>query len=382
MAVALALGVIAACAGCGPSAPLALRVDDNRLVDGNGHEVRLLGVNRAGAEYACTNEHLGFFAGPTGPRAIGAMVAWGINAVRVPLNEQCWLGINGAPARASAARYRAAIRAYVLRLHAAGLYVVLDLHWNAPGRARASRQQPMADLDHAPAFWASVARAFRADPAVAFDLYNESHSISWQCWRDGCLVPGGWRTAGMQTLVDAVRSSGARQPIIATGVDWGTDLSSWLRYRPRDPANQLAAGLHVYDFSACSSPGCWTGTVEPVARSVPVVATEVGQKDCADAFLDRFTSWADSAGVSYLAWAWNPAGCDAPSLITSWDGQPTASGDRLRAHLLALRGKGWSPPQLGHEPGRLERDPPAHLRAPVHALVEGDRNLLHPEPGP
>ena len=68
-----------------------------------------------------------------GPQAIAAMTSWHINAVRLPLNEDCWLGINGAPARYSGARYRAAIRAYVARLNHAGLYVILDLHWSAPG---------------------------------------------------------------------------------------------------------------------------------------------------------------------------------------------------------------------------------------------------------
>jgi hypothetical protein len=47
-------------------------------------------------------------------------------------------------------------------------------------------------------------------------------------------------------------------------------------------------------------------------------------------------SWADTAGVSYLGWSWNPAGCAAPSLIKSWDGQATPSGERFRAHLVGL----------------------------------------------
>ncbi len=333
--VALALALLTVSTGCGDGSRLTLHVVDNHLADGSGRTVRLLGVNRSGAEYACTGGH-GFFAGPTHRRAIAAMVAWHINAVRVPLNEHCWLGINGAPARYSSARYRAAIRAYVARLHRAGLYAVLDLHWNAPGDVTATGQQPMADLDHAPTFWSSVARAFKHDPAVAFDLYNEPHDVSWQCWRDGCVLPQGWRTAGMQTLVDAVRSSGARQPIIATGIQWGTDLSGWDQYRPRDPANQLAAGLHIFDFSFCASMDCWTRTIDPVTRGVPVVATELGQRACSAPFMDRFMNWADSAGVSYLGWSWNPAGCEAPALIRSWDGRPTASGERLRRHLDAL----------------------------------------------
>jgi endoglucanase len=306
----LTLALMATYAACGEDDYPGLHVVENELVDGEGRSVRLLGVNRSGAEYACVEGH-GFFAGPTDRRAVAAMTAWRINAVRVPLNEHCWLGINGAPSGYSPARYRKAIKAYVRRLHRAGLYAVLDLHWNAPGRAPAARQQPMADLDHAPRFWRSVARAFKEDHALG-------------------------RAAGMQTLVDAVRSTGATQPVIATGIKWGTDLSSWLVHRPDDPEDQLAAGLHLYDFSSCTSSRCWRRTVEPVAREVPVVVSEVGERECSGAFLERFMSWADGVGVSYLAWSWNPSGCGAPALIESWDGRPTRSGDRVREQLIAL----------------------------------------------
>jgi hypothetical protein len=70
---------------------------------------------------------------------------------------------------------------------------------------------------------------------------------------------------------------------------------------------------------------------------VPVVTTEIGERACGGAFVDRYASWADRSGVSYLGWAWNPAGCGAPSLINSWSGEPTAPGAHLRARLLRLR---------------------------------------------
>ena len=334
MASVLTAGVIVTCSGCGDGYP-GLHVAGNRLVDGQGQEIRLLGVNRSGAEYACVEGHPPL-AGPAGRRAIAAMTAWRINAVRVPLNEQCWLGINGAPAGYGKDRYRAAIRRYVARLHQADLYVVLDLHWSAPGREQANGQRPMADRDHAPAFWSSLARSFKDDRAVAFDLFNEPHDVSWKCWRNGCVMPGGWRSAGMQALVNAVRSTGARQPIIATGISWGSDLSSWLEHRPHDPANQLAGGLHIFDFAECASLDCWRSTVGPVAREVPVVVTELGQRDCPTAFMDRFMNWADAAGVSYLGWSWNPFGCGGPALIRSWSGQPTPPGRQLRERLRSL----------------------------------------------
>lgn len=331
---------LAACAAA-PGQPvtraprLAVRVAGHELVDASGHPIRLLGVVRSGAEYACL-QGWALIAGPTGWPAVAAMTSWGINTVRIPLNEDCWLGINGVHSRYGGARYRAAIRAYVARLHRAGLYVILDLHWNAPGWQQATGQQPMADLSHAPAFWYSVARTFKSDPAILFDLYNEPYGISWPCWRDGCTLLAGWPTAGMQTMVNVVRAAGARQPIIATGLRAGNDLSGWLRFRPHDPANQLVAGVHVYNFLGCVSVRCWERTIAPIARRVPVVATELGEVDCGGAFVSRFMTWADSAGVSYLAWGWNVDGCRAPALITSWGGMPTRYGQALRRHFLML----------------------------------------------
>lgn len=329
----LAFSIVAACCGCGSQ--MAVHVAGNRLVDANRRPLRLLGVSISGPEYACI-QGLGIFAGPTDERAIAAMKAWRINVVRIPLNEQCWLGINGVLPRYGGTRYRAAIRAYVTRLHAAHIYAVLDLHWSTAGNGEASGQHAMADLVHAPTFWASVAHAFKDDPAVLFDLYNEPGSIGWNCWRNGCELPQGWRAAGMQTLLDAVRKAGAHQPVIVTGPGFGTELSSWRLYRPHDPANQLVAGLHVYDSLPCATVTCWEDQFEPVARTFPLIATELGQRGCSHSFVDHFMSWADSAGVSYLGWAWNPFGCAAPSLISSWGGQPTLYGEGLRAHLIRV----------------------------------------------
>jgi uncharacterized protein YbdZ (MbtH family) len=328
---------VAGATGCDAD-PLSVQVIDSKLISPQGKPIRLLGVNRSGTEYACISGQ-GLIEGPTDAAAIAAMARWRINTVRIPLNEHCWLGINGAPAATSGRPYRAAIKAYVRGLYKANMRVVLDLHWNAPGTSQATGQQPMADLDHAPAFWSSVAQSFKDYPAVVFDLYNEPYDISWECWRDGCDLPSGWRTAGMQRLVDAVRATGARQPIILSGIARGSDLSSWLKFRPKDPVNQLVAGFHVYDFSHCNQMDCWRH-VQQVARSVPVVTTEVGQRACGAPFIEQYMSWADSVGISYLGWSWNTAGCEAPGLIRTWSGSPTPSGLIMRRHLARVAAAG------------------------------------------
>jgi hypothetical protein len=304
------------------------------LVNGAGKPIQLIGFSHSGSEYACV-QGWGIFDGPTSNAAIQYMRSWAPRMVRVPLNEDCWLAINGVKLAYSGANYRTAIAGYVHRLNAAGLYVDLDLHWNAPGHNRATGQQVMADADHSIVFWQSVARYFKSNPAVAFELYNEPHDISWPCWLSGCRVSGGWRTAGMAQLVNAVRSVGARNVVLVGGLGWSNDVSQWLRYRPHDPVNQLGAVVHMYNFNGCVNPSCWNATIAPVARHVPVVTTELGENDCNGWFVTEYMHWADRARVSYLAWTWNTWDCrSGPALITSYNGSATPYGAAVKAHFL------------------------------------------------
>jgi hypothetical protein len=141
----------------------------------------------------------------------------------------------------------------------------------------------------------------------------------------------------MQSLVNAVRSTGATQPVLLGGLGWSSDLSQWLTYKPNDPVNQTAASFHVYNFSGCSTSACWSSQVAPVAASVPVVTGEFGENDCATGFAGGYMDWADAHGISYLGWTWNVWDCSSgPALIAAYDGTPTAYGIALRDHLAAL----------------------------------------------
>jgi len=321
------------------TAPSGLHVSGNGIVDGTGRTVVLHGVDRSGTEYACI-QGWGIFDGPSDAASVAAIASWHVNAVRVPLNEDCWLGINGTPAAYSGATYRKAISDYVALLHSYGLAAVLDLHWTAAGSAQATGQTPMADADHAPTFWTSVASTFKDDSSTLFDLYNEPRDISWTCWRDGGPNCGtGYTVAGMQTLLDAVRAAGATNIVLAGGNDWGGDLSRWNAFKPADPTGNLAASWHNYNFSGCNTASCWNSTVAPVAAASPLVTGELGENDCGHGYIDAVMAWLDSYGGSYLGWAWNTQNCGSfPGLIASYDGTPTAFGVGFRDHLAALAG--------------------------------------------
>jgi hypothetical protein len=337
----------------GASQPFGLEVAGNHLTTLDGRTtVRLLGVNRSGAEYECVFPgDRTVFAGPTGPKSIRAIESWHVDAVRVPLNEDCWLGINGAVPSLSGAVYRRAIARYVAALTAAHLYVVLDLHWAAPGRILADEQWPMADADHAPTFWKSVASTFGTNRAVLFDLFNEPFITSWSCWLDGCRTrfddsagrDASYRTAGMQQLLDAVRSTGARNVVLLGGLAYANDESGWASHEPRDPDHQLAVSFHEYQFNICGSSSCWDATIAPLAATTPVVTGEFGESGCRDSFDLGYMRWADTHGISYLGWAWDSTesgwSCSAgPALITNYDGAPTAYGVGLKDHLAVLAG--------------------------------------------
>jgi endoglucanase len=288
------------------------------------------------------------FDGPHDQRSIDAMRSWRINAVRVPLNESCWLGVGAL--RRWAPAYRRAVVRWVRLLHRNRLYVILDGHVTTAGRGVAKDILPMASAAQTPRFWRSAARTFRRTRNVVFDLYNEPHDIGWSCWLRGCQVEAGvwngrpypaYRAAGMRHLLRAVRSTGARQPVMLAGIEWAVDLSRWTSSIPRDSRRQLVASLHTYGPASgprtvpCLRP-C-RRHVARVARRYPVVVAELGQMNCGRDYIDDFVRWADRHGISYLGWSW-VAGrweCESgPALIEDYDGAPTRYGAGFRDHLV------------------------------------------------
>ncbi|MFD3496621.1 cellulase family glycosylhydrolase [Streptomyces sp. NPDC058678] len=333
-----------------------LRVSGNKLVDPEGDTRRMLGVNRSGGEFMCVQGR-GIFDGPVDDASVKAIADWNANTVRIPLNEECWLGLTNIQPEYAGANYINAVKDLVAKVKANGMTPMLELHWtygqytgNSSGCAdvHASCQKPMPDMQYTPSFWTSVANTFKDDPTVVFDLFNEPYpdratsttTQAWQCWRDGGTCPGiGYEVAGMQDLVDSIRTTGARNLILAGGIAYSNDLSQWLTYKPTDPAGNLAAAWHVYNFNACSNESCWNSTLAPVAAQVPLVAGEIGENTCAHGFIDQVMKWFDDHGLSYLGWTWNTWNCNTgPALISSYDGTPTAFGTGLRDHLRSLNG--------------------------------------------
>jgi hypothetical protein len=396
-------------AGRATAAALGVRVSGNHLVDAAGSTVVLHGVDRSGTEYACI-QGWGIFDGPSDAASVAAMASWHINAVRVPLNEDCWLGINMGGSSYGGAAYQSAIESYVSLLNANGLYAILDLHLSAPGTTQATGQEPMPDQDHSPAFWTGVATAFRSNPAVIFDLFNEPYpdsnqdtTAAWQCVLNGGTCAGvGYTAAGMQGLLNAVRATGATNVVMSPGVQYAGFLDQWLNYEPSDPDHQLAASVHKYNFAACASTACWSSQLAPVAAQVPLITGELGESDDQATFIDSYMAWADPLGVSYLGWTWDTWGCGTsnPVLISSYSGTPCSGyGSGYQAHLAAIAGGSPAPtptptpsatptPAPTHSPTPSPTQPtstptltPAATATPTSGHPSSPRGVASPSPG-
>ena len=297
------------------------------------------------------------------------MLTWKINAVRIPLNEDCWLNVNtgGLDPQYVGANYRNAVIDYVNRLTAAGIVVILDLHWAAPGTQKATGQVPMADRDHSPAFWTSVATTFKSNTAVIFDLFNEPYpddnrdtTAAWLCLRDGSTGSGtcphvGYTAAGMQELLNAVRATGATNLVMVAGVAYTGVLSRWIQYRPTDPLTppNIAASVHIYPpGSQCSNVACWDQQLAPIAAQYPLIVGETGQTGCAHDRMDTVLDWMEAKEQHYLVWAWWTEPCNASAfygLITNHlTGAPTPGYGQAYKDRLAAVSQPPPPPPPGY----------------------------------
>jgi len=366
-------------AGTPAAAALSIKVQGKQLIDGSGHAVQLRGVNVSGLEFVPIQgwSPANPWGGQTGDDTPNwsLIASWKTNVVRLPLNQASWLGkpcVRPGPGQKKlnpdpGGNYRQTVARSVQQANAAGLYVILDLQWTAPANLCPEEMNSAPDMDNSPAFWVSVATQFKDNPAVLFDLYNESWTFpredwtaggdAWAFWRDGGTLtqyaPGPhiykYKAAGMQALVDAVRSTGATNVLVVGGMQWASDLSGWVSHRPKDPLNQMAAAWHAYPKapgSGGSDASVPTGGTEQyrhaegiLAAGVPVIIGEIGDHSAPGTagapFLAQMLPWADAHNVSYLGWTWDPWGGTDNVLIKDAAGTPSDGfGQYFRQHLL------------------------------------------------
>lgn len=243
---------------------------------------------------------------------------WNANVVRLSVHQRFWLR--------SSARYSAGYAPEIARVVAAikqaGMDVILDNH--------GSGSPYMADADSI-VFWRELATAYRNDPHVLFELFNEPNRISWPVWLHGGDAPSGPPVRGMQELYNTVRGTGAGNLIVIGGLNWAYDLSGVPSHRVR--GHDIVYNTHPYNYPGKQAAD-WDRAFGALAQTDPVIATEFGNYDCSKGFYESFVTYARTHRISWSAWAWFPGGCGFPAIVSDWQGTPNAPGQVIKAALM------------------------------------------------
>ncbi len=312
-----------------------LTVSANRIVStATGAPVLLRGVNRSGMEYSEPDEE-GFAsaAGISRHEVRWICREWKANILRIPLNQD-W-ALNGRAGR-PAEDYLRDIDRIILLASTYGAYTLLDLQWLDAETAFGSGRQFVSPLPNhsSPAFWTLLARRYRDEPAVLFDILNEPHD---RLPNDPHPLPhhgGGFYPASQRRvsplewqpwarkLIAAIRAEHPAALVWVSGVNWGYDL----RGVPMDDVPNLVYSTHVYRNKG-ETRAEWAEAFGRLALGRPVFAAEWGGPDADLDWGRRLASYLQDLGMGWCAWSW----ADKPHLVTRY--APTRFGDLVRSRV-------------------------------------------------
>lgn len=306
--------------------PAELKVAGNRIITAEGKDVWLQGISIPSLEWTEAGERIL-------ESARIAIEDWKANCIRLPVNGKFWAG-RGPYGKDGGAAYRQLIEDTANFCASRGVYLVLDLHgFRAPEEADVK-------------FWKSAVERFKNNPSVLFELFNEPHDVSWDVWQKGGPVTDekgsgtvlaengeklrGFQSVGMQTLIDTVRKSGARNIVIIGGLDWGYDLSGILNGHALDDrgGNGIVYSSHVYPWKKD-----WQEKFLTLADKYPLFIGELGAEPKPMPFErpenhEDPLAWSpDMLGLiqkhrlHWTAWCFHPLA--TPRIITGWNYEPT-----------------------------------------------------------
>ena len=176
----------------------------------------------------------------------------------------------------------------------------------------------------------------------------------------------------MQTLVDAIRATGATQPIMVGGLDYANDLTPvGRRTRPTTRSTRRRRRSTTTWARTATTSRCWNSEIAPVAANVPVVTGEFDEDNyhepkCADQDAVDVRQRLHELGRRSTASAtWPGAGWCSPRTRRTRGLQRLLPAQQLRRHARARR----TAPRCTITATLRWRRPPADLRragSPAH----------------
>jgi hypothetical protein len=322
----------------------ALKVQRNQIVVADsGESVLLRGVNRSGLEYSSPDGDGSLAkAGITEAEMDAIVIGWGANIVRVPFNQDWALSRSGYDAEP----YLGALDSVVSMAARRGAYTLLDLQWLDATTRRGSNSDgtpnfvaPLPNQDSL-SLWRQLARRYRDEPAVLFDIFNEPHDAlpddpvdligiapdgSFFVLKDRTVDMAEWQPWAA-AMIGTIRAEHPTALIFVSGVNWGFDHSG----APLPGIDDVVYSTHVYRNKGTD----WDNAFGNLAIELAVFAGEWGGTDDDLDWGKELSNYMDDRGMGWTAWSWS----DQPRLVQSPappDYKPTAFGQLVLNKLKA-----------------------------------------------
>ncbi|MET9593929.1 cellulase family glycosylhydrolase [Streptomyces sp. NPDC006516] len=287
----------------GPAhAATGLHVSNGRLVEGNGSDFVMRGVNHAHAWY------------PSRTGALGDIKAKGANTVRVVLSSgDRWT-------RTSASE----VADIVGRCKQNRLICVLEVHdttgYGEDGAA--------TTLSRAVTYWTGIRSALDGqENHVVINLGNEPYgNTGYERW-----------TADTKAAIVRMRDAGFGHALMVDAPNWGQDWSGTMRNNAAsvfaaDPHRNTVFSIHMYGvYDTAAEVRDYLGAF--VNARLPIVVGEFGDNHSdGNPDEDAIMATAQSLRLGYLGWSWsgNGSGVEYLDMVTGFDpGALTGWGRRL-----------------------------------------------------
>ncbi|MFB8777684.1 cellulase family glycosylhydrolase [Streptomyces broussonetiae] len=258
------------------AAATGLHIADGRLLEGNGNDFVMRGVNHAHTWY------------PGETQSLADVKALGANTVRVVLsNGHRWT-------RNSASD----VAAVVADCKANRLICVLEVH-DTTGYGE---EAAAGTLDGAADYWISLKGVLDGEEDyVVINIGNEP-------W--GNTDPAGW-TAPTIAAVQKLRGAGFQHTIMVDAPNWGQDWQGVMRANAQrvydaDTTGNLIFSIHMYSvFDTAQEITDYLGAF--VAARLPLLIGEFGgpPDQWGDPDEDTMMAAAEQLDLGYLAWSWS-----------------------------------------------------------------------------
>ncbi|MGQ4387303.1 cellulase family glycosylhydrolase [Streptomyces sp. SAS_270] len=294
----IALGVLSpAAAQAQPQTPSAqaagLHISDGRLLEGNGNDFIMRGVNHAHTWYPSRTT-----------KSLADIKALGANTVRVVLADGHRWTKNSA----------ADVADIVSQCKANRLICVLEVH-DTTGYGE---ETAAGTLDEAADYWIGLKNVLAGEENyIVINIGNEP-------W--GNTNPAGW-TDPTIAAIKKLRSAGLEHTIMVDAPNWGQDWQGVMRANAQavynaDSTGNLIFSIHMYSvFDTASEITDYLNAF--VNAKLPIVIGEFGgpADQYGDPDEDTMMATAERLRLGYIAWSWS--GNTDPILDLAIDFDPT-----------------------------------------------------------